>query len=254
MPKPDVWPSTAALRYLLHTLDWREIALGIAFCPLCQGQRPFLKTAGNELSVRCCSCRATPITLSLAAVLAELDVNVGQGSVYELSARGPWVRYLRQHCPDLTCSEYFTDVEPGTYRQDVLCQDVQKLTFADASFDLCTSTEVFEHVPDDRKGFAELWRVLKPGGVLLFTVPFNGQPHTLERAYLKADGSIKHLQPPDYHGDPLRPEQGILVFRDYGQDVLERLREAGFDSADIRQPQLTLPWPYQRPVIIAFKA
>jgi ubiquinone/menaquinone biosynthesis C-methylase UbiE len=32
---------------------------------------------------------------------------------------------------------------------------VQRLSFADASFDLCTSTEVFEHVPDDRAGLRE---------------------------------------------------------------------------------------------------
>lgn len=29
----------------------------------------------------------------------------------------------------------------------VRCEDVQHLTFASASFDLCISTEMFEHVP-----------------------------------------------------------------------------------------------------------
>ena len=42
--------------------------------------------------------------------------------------------------------------------------------YGDASFDLCTSTEVFEHMPDDLNGFSEIRRVLRPGGRFVFTV------------------------------------------------------------------------------------
>ena len=56
-----------------------------------------------------------------------------------------------------------------------MCQDVQHLTFDDAEFDICTSTEVFEHVPDDIKGFKEIYRVLKDDGVFIFTVPIHDE-------------------------------------------------------------------------------
>ncbi len=45
--------------------------------------------------------------------------------------------------------------------------DVQALPFEDASFDCAVTTFVFCSVPDPALGFAELLRVLKPGGRLL---------------------------------------------------------------------------------------
>lgn len=49
--------------------------------------------------------------------------------------------------------------------------DACNLAFADASFDRIIASEVFEHVPDDTAAFAELSRVLRPGGVMAVTVP-----------------------------------------------------------------------------------
>ncbi len=50
---------------------------------------------------------------------------------------------------------------------------VGALPLADASFDLVTSFDVLYHlaVEDDRAAFAELHRVLRPGGVLLIRLP-----------------------------------------------------------------------------------
>lgn len=49
--------------------------------------------------------------------------------------------------------------------------DATRLPFADASFDRVIASEVLEHIPDDTAAFAELARVLKPGGTLAVTVP-----------------------------------------------------------------------------------
>lgn len=45
------------------------------------------------------------------------------------------------------------------------------LTAPDEAYDLVTSFEVFEHVENDRLAAREAYRVLKPGGKLLVTVP-----------------------------------------------------------------------------------
>lgn len=49
--------------------------------------------------------------------------------------------------------------------------DVTALPFADDSFDLVTALDVVEHVEQDEQALAEIRRVLRPGGVLLMSVP-----------------------------------------------------------------------------------
>ncbi len=144
--------------------------------------------------------------------------------VYELSARGALVRYLTRRYRDVTLSEYRDGERPGAMRRGLACQDVQQLRYADASFDLVTSTEVFEHVADDRAGFREVHRVLAPGGWFVFTVPLADADATLERAALR-DGRLVHLTAAEYHRDRLRR---VLAFRTYGRDIGMRLADAGF--------------------------
>jgi SAM-dependent methyltransferase len=158
-------------------------------------------------------------------------LGIGRGAhVYELSSRGALCRHLRRTFARVTVSELFDDVAAGQFRDGVQCQDVQRLTFGDAAFDLVTSTEVFEHVPDDRRAFAEVHRVLRPGGALVFTVPLMESVATLERARLE-HGAVVHLTEPEYHGDRLRGRGHVLAFRTYGLDILDRLRAAGFEAA-----------------------
>ncbi len=50
---------------------------------------------------------------------------------------------------------------------------ITELPYADATFDLVAAFDVIEHVADERQVFAELGRVLKPDGVLVFSVPLH---------------------------------------------------------------------------------
>ena len=56
----------------------------------------------------------------------------------------------------------------------VTFSEIERLPFADASFDVVTAMDVLEHVDDDLAALAELRRVLRPGGLLLATVPAYG--------------------------------------------------------------------------------
>lgn len=61
----------------------------------------------------------------------------------------------------------------------LICSDVGRLPFADASFDLATSVAAFEHFLEVPAVLAEVHRVLRPGGcvwvlVHLFTAPSGG--------------------------------------------------------------------------------
>jgi SAM-dependent methyltransferase len=50
------------------------------------------------------------------------------------------------------------------------------LPFPDAQFDSCLCTEVIEHILDHGKAASELARVLKPGGILIASVPQTPAP------------------------------------------------------------------------------
>jgi hypothetical protein len=90
---------------------------------------------------------------------------------------------------------------------------------------------VLEHVPDLDAALRDTARVLKSQGRFIATFPFDwGNETTLTRAML-VDGEVKHLLPPEYHGNPMDPEGGSLVFQIPGWDILARCRNAGFRSA-----------------------
>lgn len=69
--------------------------------------------------------------------------------------------------------------------------DISRLPFRDASFDLVTANMVVEHLADPAAQFAEIARVLMPGGIFLFHTP-NARSYVIGVARLLPDG-IKRL-------------------------------------------------------------
>jgi len=242
------------LRTAQQLFRLREFAVKAKRCPFC-GMSLIVRLRADEIGLRCVRCGASAVHLSIGYALRRHVCDLAQRDVCELSARGPMVTYLKRHARSVSTSEYFADVEPGSILvgsigAGVRCEDVQQLTYADASFDLVTHTEVLEHVPDDARAYSELRRILRPGGLMLFTVPLTDEATTVERASL-CNGRIDHLMPPAFHGDPLREGIAILVFRDYGRDIVDRLQTAGFVQVRIELSRLDLPWDYARAVIHA---
>ena len=48
---------------------------------------------------------------------------------------------------------------------------IENAPFADETFDLITSISVVEHIPNDTQAIATMWRLLRPNGKLIITVP-----------------------------------------------------------------------------------
>lgn len=143
--------------------------------------------------------------------------------IAEINSCGLMSRYL-DRLPRRRLSEY------GSKDPSIPHEDVQRLTYADASFDLVLTSDTLEHVPDFDLALRETLRVLRPGGTHIMTVPVvrDGRP-TRSRARLKSDGSLEHLLPPSFHSDSVhRDRMDFLVFSEFGDDIVERIRIAGY--------------------------
>jgi SAM-dependent methyltransferase len=101
-----------------------------------------------------------------------------------------------------------------------MLMDITEMRIPDRSFDFIYCSNVLEHVHDDRKAIAEMFRVLAPGGRALIQVPI-------------CEGATRE--------DPrvTRPEDRSRLFgqadhvRFYGRDIASRLREARFEVEEL---------------------
>ncbi|MDO8648255.1 MAG: methyltransferase domain-containing protein [Candidatus Peregrinibacteria bacterium] len=62
-------------------------------------------------------------------------------------------------------------LEHNTVLRNLVCGSAEAIPFPDAMFDLVTLAWVLEHLEDPQRVFAEIHRVLKPGGRVIFLTP-----------------------------------------------------------------------------------
>jgi len=126
--------------------------------------------------------------------------------------------------------------------------DITSIENPQPTYDFIISTEVFEHVcPPVSRAFENARRLLKPGGVMVFTVPyvlgktvehfpgtcnFSIQPRSSDWVLLSelADGTIREYRNLIFHGGPGTTVEMRLFGKD---DLLEECRKAGFRSVRI---------------------
>lgn len=161
-----------------------------------------------------------------------------------LEAFSPLARYVSAAWPLCQLSEYhgtgvaggtactFTGLADGVQRV-AIHQDMMALAYEDASLDGIVHNDVLEHVPDAMLALHECRRVLRPGGVALFTMPwFPWLERSLVRGILGEAGQLIEYLPTELHGDGLRPE-GIYTFHNFGGDFEAMLYDVHFARVDI---------------------
>ncbi len=95
--------------------------------------------------------------------------------------------------------------------------DIARVALPDAGYDLVMANHVLEHVPDDRAAMRELFRLLKPGGIALLTVPINPtRQETYENPAI-TDPAARHAH-----------FSAADHVRQYGLDFSDRLTSVGF--------------------------
>jgi len=111
-------------------------------------------------------------------------------------------------------------------------QNLEELAFPDNSFDVLITSDVMEHVRLDNKAHREIRRVLKPGGVYLFTVPhFRHGRETVARVEVidpEDPTKDQFLLEKEYHSDANAEDCRALSYRAYGTDLDDFLSGLGF--------------------------
>ncbi len=228
------------------------------FCAICDAERwfrcPELKrglAVSLRESLRCEGCGGNARQRAAARILID-SVSLPQSSVYFTEQASRFYLRLGSRTRRLQGSEFvhswtarlrlsFWLLRQGHLRR-LRREDVTRLSFRDRSFDAVVSLDVLEHVPDFRRALGEFARVLRPDGVLVLSVPFYFEAGRSRELARIVDGVVEHLQPPEFHGDPV--SGGVLCFHHFGWDLLDALREAGFAGAEavrVRDPAQGLP-------------
>ncbi len=190
---------------------------------------PFCKSSSRKRHVaKLLINKVIPDISSLAEVLSNKHLdNLDKLNIYNADVNDAFYHALHS-ATSYYCSSYVPNVEIGTeIREQVFCQDLEKLTFASEEFDVVITEDVFEHIRDYEKAFREVYRVLKTGGYHIFTIPCFFDKPTLVRVDTSGEEDI-HLLPPEYHGDKIRGK--ILAYRTFGIDIFAILEKIGFET------------------------
>jgi SAM-dependent methyltransferase len=106
------------------------------------------------------------------------------------------------------------DLDPAPHLS--LKMDLAVTPIRSESFDAVLCMHVLEHIEEDRKAIGELWRVLRPGGWALVSVPIRLEERTYEDPTIRTPAERKRA-----FGEPAH-------VRLYGYDLKERLEQSGF--------------------------
>lgn len=176
--------------------------------------------------------RQRAVCLALSHLAEEQDRKLDRRSrIYATEALTDFALFFRGLFPRFLGSEYAPSIAEQEAIFPILHQNLQALTFPAGSFDYVLSNDVLEHVPDLCASLRECARVLVPGGVLVATFPFAfNSDQTIQKATLE-HGQVVNIMEPEYHGNPMRPAEGSLVFQIPGWSVIDTARSEGFGDA-----------------------
>jgi ubiquinone/menaquinone biosynthesis C-methylase UbiE len=161
-----------------------------------------------------------------------LEIGCGRGSfAREVSSRVPSLLVACDYSP--TAVLMARDSAP---QLAFVVADIQRLPFRQDAFDVVISLETIEHVPEPKRGVAELGRVLTLGGTLLLTTPNYLGIMGLFRGYKRLTGA-----PFTEVGQPIN--KFVMLPR-----TTKWVRDAGLKVVEARAFHHYLPVPRRPPV------
>lgn len=156
----------------------------------------------------------------------------GYRSIFIHEQSTPVYRYLSSELENANIlgAEFLgLDVRPGQIISGLRHEDLSALTFDSDSFDMMLSCDVLPKIPDLQKAVTEISRVIKEGGMFIFSIPFSNEQTSRIRARIE-HGSPVHLVEPGFYHNPHTGRQDELIFHDIGWDLFDALKKYGFKN------------------------
>lgn len=214
--KRKVLPKYLWLRSLKYIGD-------AAYCPCCKGKfSKFLEVGPKKEPMMCPRCRSNDRDRFFWFYL-EKHPDFFQPDIKLLHISPETIYFNRfRMIPgvDYVAGDKFILQFGNTYPKGTIYIDITAMPeFQDNTFDFIFCSHVLEYIKEDKKSLKELYRVLKPGGKAIISVPINfGHYSTIEDDSVIDPKEQEHL-----YGDT-----GHLRY--YGEDYFERVQAAGFKT------------------------
>lgn len=196
-------------------------------CPICDTGTMFRAYGTwfrDQLICINCAGYSVPRERALMLMLRRLCPNWRKLRIHESSPANRGVSdLLTRQCSGYVPTQLFPDVQLGESRNGMRCENLEAMTFPNQSFDVVITQDVMEHVFYPCRAYREVWRTLKPGGLYLHTTPiYSGMAESVRAAELDDDGEVRHLMPPEYHGNPIDDAGSLVTFR-FGRDLADKI-------------------------------
>jgi SAM-dependent methyltransferase len=159
------------------------------------------------------------------------DMHIHESSPAERGASAK----LAKECKHYTATQFRADVPLGTKldKYGWRCEDLERQSFKEGSFDIVVAQDVFEHLFDPAAAISEITRTLTPGGIFFCTTPLVRDTNpTLIRAGRDANGRIIHLEQPKIHHNPVSKD-GSLVVNEWGHDIISLFDQEALLTTEI---------------------
>lgn len=102
--------------------------------------------------------------------------------------------------------------------------DITRAIVSGDAFDLVMANHILEHIPDDRAALANIFRMVRPGGLALITVPVRSGELPTDEEPIADPAERKRRYGSEDH------------VRHYGRDLTNRMTEAGFETVTWSPP------------------
>ncbi len=170
----------------------------------------------------CDNCKSIPRERAMMYIIETLYPDWEKLSIHESSPvmRGCSIK-MKERCKGYIATQFWANLPRGKIVSGFRNENLEEQTFENNAFDIVVTQDVFEHLFNPNKGFAEIARTLKPGGAHIFTVPLINKSGKSERwARLGQNGEICFLHEPEFHGNPI-DNNGSPVTYHWGNDIVD---------------------------------